>query len=358
MCFMILISCNNEKTEQEKNGDKNSNENIESKSTFLTFNTPENNEKYRIGENIPIAVSYNNKAATIDSIVFSMNGKNIGTTNKPPFEIRLNSAKAAVGQQKIIATAFSKKEKIEVTETYILLLSDIKPKDYTFKIIKTYNHDISAYTQGLVIEKGVMYEGTGEMGASSLRKVKYETGEVLKSVSLANDIFGEGITIFGNKIYQITWKSNECFVYDKTTFKQINKFNYSTEGWGITTDGKQLIMSDGSARLYYMNPENFAQTATLDVYDYDGEILYLNELEYIKGEIWANVYQEDYIVRIEPETGKVLGKIDLTGILDKKFITNKIDVLNGIAYEVPTGKIFVTGKWWPKLFEIVVVEKK
>lgn len=357
MAFMV--SCTNEATDSKKNKTENNNyTDINTTPGFLKFSTPVYNEKYRTGDKIPLAVTYSDDKAKIDSIVFSFNGKKIGKTDKIPYEITWNSTGAPVGNQKITASAYAGREKKESKEVSIIFLSDIKPKGYTYKINKVYNHDITSYTQGLVIDKGIMYEGAGEKGASSLRKIKLETGEILKSVSLASDIFGEGVTVFGNKIFQITWQSNVCFVYDLESFTQTGKFNYSTEGWGITTDGKQLIMSDGTSRLYFMNPENFSQLSTLDVYDYDGEVEALNELEFIKGEIWANVYQENFIIRVEPSTGRVIGKIDLTGILDKKYITNKIDVLNGIAYDALSDKIYVTGKWWPKLFEIEVVEKK
>lgn len=358
--FILLISlysCNQDIKETTDNK-INTNETIETKPAIVKFNTPQNNEKYRTGDKIPVSVSCTDTKIKFDSVVFTFNGKKTGSTAKEPFEIKWNAAEAPTGNQQITATAFFDKNKKESSTVSVLFLSDIHPKEYTYRTLNTYQHDPEAYTQGLVIEKNIMYEGTGGIGASSLRKVNYKTGEVLKSVSIDHNCFGEGITIIGNKIYQITWQTNIGFVYDKETFKQITTFNYSWEGWGLTTDGKQIIMSDGTEKLYFINPETFTLTSTLYVYDYDKEVLYLNELEYIKGEIWANVYQEDYIVRIDIKTGKVAGKVDLTGIIDKSKVTNKTDVLNGIAYDAASNKIYVTGKLWPSLFEIDITEKK
>lgn len=354
-----LFSCTQDIKETHENKDKNTNdEAVEIKPAVIKFNTPQNNEKYRTGDKIPVSVSCTDNKIRFDSVIFSFNRKKIGSANQYPFEIQWNASEAPTGNHQITATAYFDKNKKESNDVSILFRSDVQPKEYTYRVLNTYPHDPDAYTQGLVIEKNAMYESTGVIGESTLRKINYKTGEVLKSQSIDHTYFGEGITILGNKIYQITWQSNIGLVYEKETFKQITTFNYSWEGWGITTDGKQLIISDGSEKLYFINPETFTLTATLYVYNYEDEVLSLNELEFIKGEIWANVYQENYIVRIDPKTGKVLGKIDLTGILDMSKVTGKIDVLNGIAYDAVTNKIYVTGKLWPKLFEIEVVEKK
>lgn len=326
--------------------------------SVIKFTAPLNNEKYRIGDKIPFLVNPADEKIKIDSIVFTNNGQVIGKSSSSPFTMTWNAGDACTGNQKIFATAYFNKDKKETTEINILILSDESPKTYTYKIVKAYPHDPEAYTQGLYFEKGFLFEGTGEWGTSSLRKVKPETGEIIKSLNLPDDIFGEGIASVGNKIIQLTWKSNQGFVYDKETFRQINKFNYSTEGWGITTDGKRYIMSDGTAYLYFLDPETFSQIRSIEVCNDIEPVYYLNELEYIKGEIWANVYQENYIVRIDPESGKVLGKVDFSGILDLRGYTKRVDVLNGIAWDAKGNRIFITGKWWPKLFEVEVIEKK
>lgn len=356
---VTLYSCNQDVKETHVNNDKKiNNETIETKPAIVKFITPQNNENYRTGDKIPVSVSCTDNKIKFDSVVFTFNGKRIESVDKSPFGIKWNTKDVPTGNQQLTATAYFENTKKESSEITVLFRSDVKPKEYTYRILNTYPHDPEAYTQGLVVDKNVMYEGTGVIGASSLRKLNLKTGEVLKSVSIDNNYFGEGITILGNKIYQVTWQTNIGFIYDKETFRQITTFNYSWEGWGLTTDGKQLIMSDGTEKLYFINPESLTLMSTLNVFDYDKEIMYLNELEYIKGEIWANVYQENFIIRIDPKTGKVTGKIDLTGILDINKVTNKIDVLNGIAYDAIANKIYVTGKLWPKLFEIEVTEKK
>jgi glutaminyl-peptide cyclotransferase len=223
---------------------------------------------------------------------------------------------------------------------------------YSYRIVKTYPHDRTAFTQGLVFENGYLYEGTGLHGRSSLRKVELETGKILKIRHLNKQFFGEGITIFGDSIIQLTYRSGVGFVYDKISFKLLKTFNYSFEGWGITHDGKWLIISDGTSSLHFLDPETFREIKTLIVYDHRGKILGLNELEFVGGAIFANIWQEDRIAMIDPGTGQVTGWIELQGLLKPSDLTGEVDVLNGIAYDAPKGRLFVTGKLWPKLFEI------
>jgi glutaminyl-peptide cyclotransferase len=222
-----------------------------------------------------------------------------------------------------------------------------------YKIVQTYPHDPHAYTQGLVYADGFLYEGTGQYNESSLRKVELSTGKVVQRVELPGAYFGEGIVLWKDKIIQLTWQSRIGFVYDRATFRQLRTFTYSREGWGITHDGKRLIMSDGSSSLFFWDPETLQETGKLDVSDKGSPVTNLNELEYIHGEIYANVYQTDRIARISPKTGSVLGWIDLTGLLPASE-KSRADVLNGIAYDAKSNRLFVTGKWWPKLFEIRV----
>ena len=188
-----------------------------------------------------------------------------------------------------------------------------------------------------------------------MRKVALETGEVLQSYDLPSTYFGEGITIYGDRIIQLTWKSKVGFVYNKASFELLQEFTYPTEGWGITHDGEHLIMSDGSSTLYFWDPETFEKVGQVDVYDESSPVTRLNELEYIQGEVYANVWYADRIARIDPQTGRVTGWIDLTGLLDPGSATQTIDVLNGIAYDAETDRLFVTGKLWPTLFEIDLV---
>jgi glutaminyl-peptide cyclotransferase len=226
---------------------------------------------------------------------------------------------------------------------------------FGYQIIKVFPHDSEAYTQGLVFHQGVLYEGTGLLGKSSLRKVDPETGHILKQVRLPDQLFGEGITLWEDKIIQLTWKSGIGLIYDQGTFQLLKKFSYFSEGWGITQDGKQLIMSDGTSFLYFWNPHSFKEVKRVQVLDRGVPITMLNELEYIKGKIFANVYLTDKIVIISPETGRVTGWINLQGLLSAKDRTGKEDVLNGIAYDARKDRILVTGKYWPKLFEIRLI---
>ena len=226
---------------------------------------------------------------------------------------------------------------------------------YKVKILHVYPHDRAAFTQGLVFEGGYLYEGTGLNGKSSLRKVALETGEILQRRDLPAEFFGEGITIYRNKIIQLTWQSQIGFVYDRDSFELIREFCYSTEGWGICHDGKRLIMSDGTATLHFLDPESFAEIGRIEVHDYRGPVFNLNELEYVKGEVYANVWRTNRIARISPRTGKVTGWIELHGLLRREDRQGPVDVLNGIAYDAGQDRLFVTGKLWPKLFEIELI---
>lgn len=227
--------------------------------------------------------------------------------------------------------------------------------NYTYNITNIYPHDKDAFTQGLVFEDGVLYEGTGLRGQSSLRKVQLETGEIDQIHKLSSKYFGEGITIYEDKIIQLTWQSNVGFVYDKSNFELLQEFSYPTEGWGITHDGEQLIMSDGSHRLYFLNPVTFERVGSINVTENSTPVSLLNELEYINGEIYANIWYNDSIIKIDPETGNVTGRIDLSGLLNPEDYNHTVNVLNGIAYDAENKRLFVTGKQWPKLFEIELV---
>ena len=224
------------------------------------------------------------------------------------------------------------------------------------KVVATYPHDPSAYTQGLIIENGQMFEGTGKHGSSTLREVELQTGKVLRSLSLDEKYFGEGITVLNGTLFQLTWKNNYCFTYDLKTFQYKEYFRYPFEGWGLTNNGKELILSDGSSVLRFIDPVSFKELRKISVKDGSQRIKNLNELEYVNGEIWANIWYEDRIARVAPENGKLLGWIDLSGLYPKSQRKDRDDVLNGIAQDPDTKKLFVTGKNWPKLFEIEIVK--
>jgi len=228
---------------------------------------------------------------------------------------------------------------------------------YGYRIVNSYPHDTNAFTQGLVFHNGFLYESTGVRGKSSLRKVELETGKVLQKYLLPTHFFGEGLTLWKDKLIQLTWEGGKGIVYDKGTFHPLYEFSYSTEGWGITHDGRHLIMSDGSSTLYFLDPETFQQKKTIKVHDGNVPVVNLNELEYVNGEIYANVWLTDYIARIAPETGRLLGWIDLKELLGEEDRTPSANVLNGIAYDKKQNRLFVTGKYWPKLFEIKLTQR-
>ena len=258
-----------------------------------------------------------------------------------------------------------------------------KPKQVlpvsTYEVVKKYPHDPKAFTQGLVYRDGFLYESTGELGESSLRKVELETGKVLQKFELAKDLFGEGMTILGDKIYQITWRNGVAYEYNLSDFKMLREFTYTGEGWGLTTDGTNLIMSDGTHMLKLISPENFKTSRNIAVLQDNGKPLFLlNELEYVKGEVWSNIWHSEdsdtsttqgrmpniskpnYIARIDPTSGKIVGWIDLAGISpeDQNDDDKSENTLNGIAYDEAGDRIFVTGKNWKNLYEIKLKPKQ
>jgi glutamine cyclotransferase len=227
----------------------------------------------------------------------------------------------------------------------------------SYQVVRVYPHDPQAFTQGLVYVDGFLYEGTGLNGQSSLRKVRLENGEVVQIKKLEPRYFGEGISVVGTRILQLTWQSGIAFEYDRTTFAQTRTFGYRGEGWGLTHDGKRFVASDGSSVLRQLDAVTFKETGRIQVRDGAAPVDRLNELEYVKGEILANIWQSERIARISPATGQVTGWIDLSGILDPRDARG-VDVMNGIAYDAAGDRLFVTGKLWPKLFEIRIVPKR
>lgn len=227
---------------------------------------------------------------------------------------------------------------------------------YGYQVVRSYPHDRGAFTQGLFVRNGFFYEGTGMNGQSGIRKVKIETGEVLQQRALAPQYFGEGIVEWKGSILQLTWQHGIGFVYDAETLAPTKTFSYRGEGWGITHDGTRLIMSDGTAQLRFLDPATLKETGRVTVRDSRGPVEKLNELEFVKNEVFANVWGSDRIARISPSDGRVTGWIDLSGLLTPGERANA-DVLNGIAYDATSERLFVTGKWWPRVFEITLVKR-
>lgn len=224
-----------------------------------------------------------------------------------------------------------------------------------FRVVASYPHDRDAFTQGLVYIDGHLYESTGMNGKSSLREEDLATGGIVRFHDVPHQYFAEGLTDWGNTLVQLTWETHIGFIYDRATFRLLKTFQYAGEGWGLTHDAKSLILSDGTAALKFMDPATFKLTRTITVHDHGKPVTQLNELEWIHGEIWANVWHTDHIARISPTTGNVLGWIELNGLLGESERTNSEAVLNGIAYDSAHDRIFVTGKLWPRIFEIKVV---
>ena len=239
----------------------------------------------------------------------------------------------------------------------LLSCADAKVKEYRLEVVQEYPHDTESYTQGLFFHEGDMYESTGLHGKSTFRKVDLLTGEALEKMNFDKKYFIEGSVVMDGNLYILTWESRMAFVYDARTLEYKSSWKYPREGWGITTDGKQLIASDGTANLYFMN-ENFALDRKVVVRYEETPVRFLNELEYIDGKVWANVYTSDEIVIINPKDGRVEGVIDCRGLLPKNLHTFSTDVLNGIAYDPENEKIYLTGKNWPRLYEVKLIEKK
>ncbi|NLE35828.1 MAG: glutaminyl-peptide cyclotransferase [Bacteroidales bacterium] len=233
------------------------------------------------------------------------------------------------------------------------MLSDINPVTYRYRMVNRYPHDRKAYTQGLLYDNGFFFEGTGQQGESSLRKVEVETGRVISQVNLDGSLFGEGVALLENRLYQLTWTSKVGFVYEKETLRQLNRIYYQTQGWGLTTAGDSLVMSDGTNVVWFLD-RDFNVLSSVTVWDHRGMVDNLNELEMINGELWANIWQTDRIARIDLVTGKVLGYVDLNNLLPRSDRAPETDVLNGIAWDEDGRRLFVTGKYWPWLYEITV----
>lgn len=351
----LMQSCGNKSTNQTSVTTSLSNPAPQVVASAVKLEQPLNGSTFTPNQNVDIRYKLMSDTLTADSAVLLINGKRVTAFNGAQHSLPLQQSK--MGMQRAILNVYSLGKSIGNMQFVYTVKPQHPPKLYTYKVIKEYAHATDAYTQGLFFHNGFLYEGTGEYGKSTLRKVDLQTGNVLQSINLDSKYFGEGIALLNNRIYQLTWQNRVGFIYNADTFEKIGEFNYATEGWGITTDGKQLIMSDGSANIYFIDPSTMAIVNQIQVYSNEGGVEWINELEYINGEIWANIYEDDKVVRINPQTGEVTAIINLEGILKPADRTRDTNVLNGIAYDPATGRIFVTGKNWAKLFEIKLVEK-
>ena len=331
------------------------------KEVFFSINEAKLKAQYNQNDALNLEI-LNLQDKKIDSVVFDLNNKRVGSSkDTKPFSFALKNEK--LGYKNIKATTYFDGE-TETDSTRIEVISAVQPKLLSYTIVNTYPHDIKAYTQGLEFHRDTLYEGTGNgagnktgiRGISSLRKTNYKTGEVYKKVDLAEQYFGEGITILNNKVYQLTWLNNEGYVYNADTFKKEKTFTYfkKIEGWGLTNDGTNLYQSDGSEKIYKLDPETLKELDYINVYAGGDKIKEVNELEWIDGKIYGNVYGKDAVAIINPSSGAVEAIINLADLKKKITELPDTDVLNGIAYNPKTKTLFVTGKNWNKMFEIKV----
>ena len=321
--------------------------------SYVKLTSPNSNEVFNKNEIINFIVDTNDTVEEDSSVIFFNNEKIIFNKN---VKIETNSL-LKFGKYNFKIKTWLSNKKIETHIKTIFLYPKEAPTELSYVITNIYPHDPKAYTQGLLIDKNQkLYESTGQYGNSTLREVDLKTGKIIKSLKLEDKYFGEGITLYKNNIYLLTWKSNKGFIYDKNTFNKIDEFNYKTEGWGMTTIKDKIVMSNGTENLYFMNPTTYKIESQIQVFDNNGKVININELEFINDKIYANIYGKDIILIINYSTGKVENFINLNNIFNKENYTGKIDVLNGIATN--NNKIYVTGKWWPSMFEIKIINNE
>lgn len=319
--------------------------------------SPDENAGFKLNQSVKVTLSLQDRKSVPDSVSLYFDGAYVTAIKSDPWSYSIPaSLNLKTGRKSIKVTAYKDGRPQNTVTRFMIIYSDVIPKKYGYKVVHVYSHNRDAFTQGLVYNNGVLFEGTGQETGSSLREEELETGKVIRQHNLDDALFGEGIALYKDRIYQITWKSKIGFVYNKSDFKLINKIYYSTEGWGLTTINDRIVMSDGTNILYFFEPEMFTVASKIEVYDNEKKVDQLNELEYINGEIWANIWMTDVIARIDPKSGKVIAYVDLKDILPKTDRNEDTDVLNGIAYDSAAKRTFVTGKRWPKLFEIKLIE--
>jgi glutaminyl-peptide cyclotransferase len=343
--FVIFFSCSNSSDRSRK------------PVSSIAIQPAKNN--YVFGEKVAVNVKTKVRDGEIETVKLYFNNQLIGESKELDFtvaNVELNKLGSGNFMVEAVKTDGLKNSRSLVINT----ISDVIAEKFTYQIVNSYPHSKKHFTQGLEFHNNILYEGTGEYGTSGIFKIKLETGNIEQSKMLADKYFGEGITILNDKIYQLTYKTQKGFVYRLSDFALIDTFMFkSSEGWGLTNDGTNLIMSDGTHLLTWLNPNDYSIVKTIQVANNKGVINNLNELEYIHGTIYANVYTTDLIVQIDSETGKVLSEINLSGILNMyKNSGDTIDFLNGIAYNEKSNRLFVTGKFWPRIFEIKVIPLK
>lgn len=332
-----LISCGDSQAEKER---------------YFSFDESQLKPMYQATEKVDFSL-LNNKNKTIDSVVYFSNGERLGSVKgNEKFSLDLNGKK--LGYHQLKALVYFDKDTVS-TKTRIEVASGVVPKLLKYTVVNSYPHDVNAFIEGYEFYNDTLIESTGLNGKSYFAKVDYKTGQLFKKVDLDAQYFGEGITIINDKVYQLTWENQEGFVYDAKTMKKIKSFKYDkpVEGWGMTNDGTKIYHSDGTEKIWTLDPETFKLTDYINVYTNDSKIKSVNELEWINGKIYGNIWQKDAIAVINPMSGAVEAVLDLSAL--RAQVTNKeAEVLNGIAYRKSTNTLFVTGKNWNKTFEIKV----
>lgn len=359
----LLFSCGSTPSEK-KTGDAVASTTVTTEATrgiryvdAVRITSPDKNARIPLHSHTTVTLACKDRF-TIDSVQYFWNGKPLGTTGAGVTTFSFDIPADKVGTTTLKAVACHPDNKRSVASLPVTVLPDKAPATLRYEVVKSYAHDPGAYTQGLLFHNGYLYEGTGQYGESGIRKTDMATGKVLASLNIDSKLFGEGITLYNHKIYQLTWISRKGFVYDVDGFALESTFTYNTQGWGLTTMGDVLVMSDGSHRLYHIAPESFSVVKEVEVVDHNGPVTRLNELEYIDGLVWANVWMTDRIVVIDPNSGVVKADLDLSDLLSTKErneLTDTDNVLNGIAWNKNKGTIYVTGKRWPKLFELKII---
>ena len=314
------------------------------------------NNQITLGDSLSLIINQVDVSKSYSDIEVSINNSPIPVSGNFPVNFIIRTADLNLGKSKIKVIATSE-EKVHSKFITITVLSDTPPELFGYEVLNVFPHDDKSYTQGLAYHNSYLFEGTGQLGLSKLIKMTIEDGKAQQSHRLDKNVFGEGICIHDDKLYQLSWRNQIGFVYDLESFEDIARFNYQGEGWGLTSDSTYLYRSDGSNTIFVHDPNNFSPVSSFEVYSDEGQITNLNELEYINGKIYANIWQTHEIAIINPVNGKLEGLINLKGLLSKKDRNVQTDVLNGIAFDSKNDRIFVTGKNWPKLFEIRIVKE-
>lgn len=326
------------------------------KSSLFSVEISENKHDFKLHDELKAGIK-SKENINIDSVaLFLGNDRLPFQGDSKNISLKLDNVKLGTLPLKFIVYSAEGKDTLVKD---IKILNDKAPVIYTYEIVNSYPHDMTSYTQGLEFHDGVLYESTGLRGESKLRKLDLESGEVLKEINLDDQYFAEGLTILNGKIYQLTWQSGEGFIYDLDSFEKTGTFVYnnSKEGWGLCNDGKSIYKSDGTDKIWILDPETLEEKDYIEPTHHKSSATRLNELEWVEGEIYANTWQKDGVAIINPENGAIDGLIDFSGLRDKVTQHDKLDVLNGIAYNPETKKLYVTGKNWDKIFEVKIVEK-